>query len=90
MITVTRGAFAAVILLAAAIAAPGQTARGPKAGETWPFRPERDTFRADALLDLRSMNEPVAGERGFIRLSADRNGFVRGDGAPILYAVTVR
>ena len=48
MITATRGAFTAIILLAATTAAPGQTARGQKPGETWPFRPERDTFRADA------------------------------------------
>ena len=36
--------------------------------------PQRDTFRADALLDLRGLNEPIAGQSGFIRLSADKNG----------------
>jgi hypothetical protein len=72
-----------MILLAAASAVPGPSARGQ--GETWPFRPERDTFRPDALFDLRGLNETVAGEHGFVRLSADRNGFVRGDGAPIRF-----
>jgi hypothetical protein len=51
-------------------------------GDSWPFLTERDEFRADALLDLRSLNEPVAGMRGFIRLSPDKSGFVRGDGTP--------
>jgi hypothetical protein len=56
---------------------------------TWPFQPARDTFRPDALLDLRSLNEPVAGASGFVRLSVDREGFVRGDGQPLrFWAVT--
>ena len=37
--------------------------------------PERDTFRADAVFDLRLLNERVAGEHGFIRLSHDGNSF---------------
>ncbi len=52
---------------------------------TWPFEPERDTFREDALLDLRHLNEDVAGEHGFIRQSPDGMGFVRGDGEPIRF-----
>lgn len=89
MIDAKKTTLAAIILLAAASAAPGQSARGRGQGETWPFRPDRDTFRADALFDLRRLNEKEAGEHGFIRLSADKNGFVRGDGAPIrFWAVT--
>lgn len=89
MIDTRRTTLAAIILLAAASAAPGQSARARGQGETWPFPPERDTFRADALFDLRRLNEKEAGEHGFIRLSADRNGFIRGDGAPIrFWAVT--
>ena len=53
--------------------------------DMWSFHPERDTFRADALLDLRGLNEPIAGQSGFIRLSADKNGFVRGDGTPMRF-----
>jgi hypothetical protein len=51
----------------------------------WSFVPERDSFRADALLDLRRLNEPTAGQNGFIRLSSDKNGFVRGDGVPVRF-----
>jgi hypothetical protein len=52
---------------------------------TWAFEPGRDYFRPDALLDLRSMNENVAGEHGFIGLSEDGSNFVRGDGQPIRF-----
>jgi hypothetical protein len=53
--------------------------------DTWPFNPGEDKFSADALLDLRSMNEKVAGENGLIKLSADGMSFVRGDGQPIRF-----
>lgn len=53
--------------------------------ETWPFNPGEDKFSADALLDLRSMNEKTAGEKGFIKLSADGMSFVRSDGQPIRF-----
>ena len=51
----------------------------------WPFVHARDSFRTDSLLDLRELNEPIAGQNGFIRLSDDRNGFVRGDGIPVRF-----
>ena len=51
----------------------------------WSFVHARDSFRTDALLDLRELNEPIAGQNGFIRLSDDRNGFVRGDGTPVRF-----
>ena len=54
-------------------------------GRTWAFEPARDTFSPQALLDLRSLNEEVAGQHGFIRLSKDGEGFVRGDGEPIRF-----
>lgn len=46
---------------------------------TWNFSPARDTFSADALLDLRSLNEATAGETGFVRANSDGD-LVRGDG----------
>ena len=52
---------------------------------TWSFVHARDSFRTDALLDLRELNEPIAGQNGFIRRSDDRNGFVRGDGVPVRF-----
>jgi hypothetical protein len=62
--------------------APAGTSR---TRDFWSFLPPRDAFRADALLDLRGLNEPTAGQSGFIGLSADRNDFVRGDGVPIRF-----
>jgi hypothetical protein len=52
---------------------------------TWPFLPERDTFRADAVLDLRSLNEKVAGQSGFVRLTADGDSFVLGNSEPVRF-----
>ncbi|HWX18346.1 MAG TPA: hypothetical protein VN578_00440 [Candidatus Binatia bacterium] len=48
----------------------------------WAFQPPRDEFSPDALLDLRRLNEAVAGEHGFVRRSADGSDFVLGDGRP--------
>ena len=57
----------------------------PRKSEIWSFVPERDSFRADAFFDLRGLNEPIAGQSGFIRISGDKNGFVRGDGVPVRF-----
>ncbi len=53
--------------------------------DLWAFDPGPDNFEDSALLDLRHLNEKEAGENGFIRVSDDGNGFVRGDGAPIRF-----
>ncbi|MFW6303720.1 MAG: hypothetical protein ACOC2L_03785, partial [Candidatus Sumerlaeota bacterium] len=52
--------------------------------KAWPFPAKRDEFK-ETPIDLRSMNENVAGEHGFIRLSEDGESFVRGDGEPIRF-----
>jgi hypothetical protein len=63
-------------------------AQGSKEPATWAFEHPKDPFNAKALLDLRYLNEKEAGETGFLKLSADGNSFVRGDGKPIrLWAV---
>jgi hypothetical protein len=56
--------------------------------ETWAFVYQTDKFTSDALLDLRFLNENVAGEHGFIRQSIDGESFVRGDGQPIRFWAT--
>jgi hypothetical protein len=61
------------------------TARPDEPGEWWVFRPASDSFSASALFDLRQLNEKTAGEHGFIAVSADGNGFVRGDGQSIRF-----
>ncbi len=55
------------------------------AEDTWAFEPEPDTYNNQALLDLRDLNEKVAGESGFIRRSPDGRDFVKGDGTPIRF-----
>lgn len=54
-------------------------------GKTWAFNPGKDPFRDDALLDLRHLNEKVAGESGFVRRNDDGSGFVLGDGTPVRF-----
>jgi hypothetical protein len=49
----------------------------------WAFVASKDEFSPDALLDLRSLNEQVAGESGFVKRSPDGSGFVLGNGKPI-------
>src|SRR5687768_12562646 len=52
--------------------------------ESWPFAPKPDDFSPNALLDLRSLNEKVAGEAGFVK--ADANGdFTYGNGKPLRF-----
>ena len=67
-------------------ARPRQAPAGAsRVSNIWSFLPQRDSFRADALLDLRKLNEPIAGQSGFIGLSPDKNGFMRGDGVPVRF-----
>ncbi len=67
----------------------GKMKPGEKTGSvdpgTWPFEPDADPLDDRALLDLRSLNEAVAGQSGFVRRSADGNGFVLGDGTAVRF-----
>ncbi|WP_020533492.1 T9SS type A sorting domain-containing protein [Flexithrix dorotheae] len=56
-----------------------------KSQSTWPFEYTGDEFTDEALLDLRYLNESVAGENGFIQLSADGKSFVTENGKPIRF-----
>lgn len=47
------------------------------------WEPPADPFTANALLDLRGLNEKVAGEHGPVRRDGDR--FVLGDGTPVRF-----
>ena len=68
---------------------PGERSPEPipsfQPGQAWDFMPETDRLDPSAVLDLRYLNENVAGEHGFIRLAAGGNGFLRGDGQPIRF-----
>ncbi len=52
--------------------------------QTWAFNPAADDFRSDAFLDLRGLNEKVAGETGFLNIGADGE-FRTGKGDPIRF-----
>ncbi len=54
----------------------------------FPYEPSLDKFTDDALLDLRFLNEPQAGQSGWVRRHGD--GFVLGGGRPVrFWAVNV-
>jgi hypothetical protein len=55
------------------------------AEDMWTFEATKDDFSTKSLLDLRHLNEDVAGKHGFIGLSEDKMSFVRGDGTPIRF-----
>lgn len=61
------------------------SAEAQSTAEGWSFQYSNDNFSNEALLDLRYLNEDVAGESGFISLSNDGNDFVSGAGEPIRF-----
>ncbi len=66
------------------LASLGLVLAGVVQAGTWNFSPARDSFSAEALLDLRSLNETTAGETGFVRANAEGD-FVGGDGQPLRF-----
>ncbi len=58
---------------------------GAQAADTWAFNPPKDTFDKKAQFDLRDLNEKIAGENGFIKLSKDGESFVNGKSKPIRF-----
>ena len=50
--------------------------------DAWAFSYPSRPGSSKGLLDLRSLNEKEAGQSGFVRLTADGNGFALGDGTP--------
>lgn len=53
------------------------------AQDKWAFLYQDDTYQSNALMDLRSLNEGVAGEGGLVKLSPDGSGFMTGNDKPI-------
>ncbi len=51
---------------------------------TWAFTPSDDTFDSRALLNLRSLNETLAGETGFVGVNS-AGELVRGNGQPVRF-----
>ncbi len=72
--------FIAVVLI---ISVLKLNAQQPEDG--WSFTYPTDHFTSNALLDLRYLNEQVAGENGFIQLSSDGNSFQTENGNPVRF-----
>ncbi len=51
----------------------------------FPWEPGVDAFSPDAALDLRKLNERVAGEHGFVRRSKAGDDLLLADGAPVRF-----
>lgn len=63
-------------------ARPGEKHKLAEETGRWAFNPEKDEFSSDALLDLRGLNEKVAGESGFVTRSKDGSELLLGNGQP--------
>ncbi|MHC4506258.1 MAG: hypothetical protein ACYTFI_23430, partial [Planctomycetota bacterium] len=61
---------------------PGESSGRAESG-CFAFEPDHDAFKGDALLDLRRLNEKVAGESGFVR--GKGLDFVLGSGRPVRF-----
>lgn len=73
----------AVVAAATSSLPAGEQVRTWGEGGTWAFQ-TGEKLEGGAL-DLRTLNESIAGEHGFVRLSKDGNSFVRADGEPIRF-----
>lgn len=86
-------AFDCFLLTRGAFSPAGKLKPGEKTGRAedgfFAWEPEPDPFEASPI-DLRRLNEPVAGGKGRLRLSPDGNDLVLGDGTPLrLWGVNV-
>ena len=84
------GVAVAVVMFLLAVGVASAASAPPTLDETnsWAFNPPQDKYADNALLDLRGLNEKVAGEKGFVRLSEDGNSFLLGDGTPVRFWAT--
>lgn len=84
----TASAFDCFLLSPVPFSPRGKMKPGEKynrAPEGWfPFEPDRDAFGADAKLDLRGLNEAVAGSKGFLIAKGDALAFEK-DPTPVRF-----
>ncbi len=84
-----RSSIALLMAVSCALVAPRPAGAQGLADEpwgsegTWAFQPGNEY--QGGPLDLRGLNEKVAGQDGFVRLSPDGNGFVLGSGEPVRF-----
>ncbi len=81
------GAIDCFLLIEGGFLPRGKLKPGERAGTAeegfFAWEPEADPLRDDCPIDLRRLNEKVAGQGGFVRRDADR--FVLGDGRPVRF-----
>ncbi len=53
--------------------------------EGWSFQPDQASQSGDFVLDLSYLNEDIAGENGFVQMSADGDSFITENGGPIRF-----
>lgn len=53
----------------------------------WPFEPDQDTYEQESPIDLRHLNEDLAGESGWVERRGD--DYVLGSGEPVRFAGVV-
>ena len=79
-------AFDAFLLIAGPFGPRGRLKPGERTGRTepgwWAFEPPLDPF-GEAALDLRWLNEPIAGQSGFVGRKGHQ--FTLGDGRPVRF-----
>ena len=80
----TRNAWLPTLaLLLGACAGPVEESQAePPFQEGWPFAYQERDRNSKSLIDLRSLNEAVAGQSGFVKLAPGGDGFALGDGTP--------
>ncbi len=83
-----KGAYDCFLLTTQPFLPHGKLKPGEKSGLAnpgyFPWEPDADDFSAKALLDLRSLNEKVAGQSGFVQRTKDGH-FALGDGTPVRF-----
>src|SRR5262249_50233707 len=79
---------AVLVIVGISLGTAAVAQEGVKA-ETWAFTHPPDSYKADAMLDLRYLNEKEAGMSGFVKLSPDSNSFALGNGKPVRFWAVV-
>ena len=70
------------LLLASCSGTVEESRAEPPTDDGWAFSYIDRGRDAKSPIDLRTLNEPIAGQSGFVKLSADGNSFELGDGSP--------
>ncbi len=73
------------MLLASCAGPVEESMAEPPLDDGWVFSYNERGRDSKSVIDLRSLNEPIAGQSGFVKLSSDGNSFTLGDGSPVRF-----